>query len=273
VEKDSNDSKWNIFPDTVRQEPHTSARIRNTQSILRLTDTKTISFGKSLFGGSKKAGAGTGNTHLTQDLLRARLRRSRNDNLPSDITTKSDTESVIKHLFSDQKLAHHFTNVKNSNQSSLNKDVKAMESAYWPGNEKERVATELKRHGGMRYMMSGPWNETSCEYYEEIQQLALLTASREIARGIATNSVVATAVHARFHQKTMGCAGTLATARRRVHAMDFAAHSREEARATIEAAKVTNTKPSHYSWSPAELDVNRRNIYELEFHHSRPFRH
>ena len=81
-----------------------------------------------------------------------------------------------------------------------------MESAYWPGNEKERVATELKRHGGMRYMMSGPWNETSCEYYEEIQQLALLTASREIARGIATNSVVATAVHARYHQKTMGCA-------------------------------------------------------------------
>ena len=54
--------------------------------------------------------------------------------------------------------------------SSLNKDAKAMESAYWPGNEKERVATELKRHGGMRYMMSGPWNETSCEYYEEIQQ-------------------------------------------------------------------------------------------------------
>ena len=83
VEKDSNDSKWNIFPDTVRQEPHTSASIRNTQSILRLTDTKTISFGKSLFGGSKKAGAGTGNTHLTQDLLRSRLRRSRsrNDNL------------------------------------------------------------------------------------------------------------------------------------------------------------------------------------------------
>ena len=55
--------------------------------------------------------------------------------------------------------------------------------------------------------------------------------------------------------------------------MDFAAHSREEARATIEAAKVTNTKPSHYSWSPAELDVNRRNVYELEFHHSRQFRH
>ena len=61
-----------------------------------------------------------------------------------------------------------------------------MESAYWPGNEKELVATELKRHGGMRYMMSGPWNETS-EYYEEIiiQQLALLTASRDIKRGIA----------------------------------------------------------------------------------------
>ena len=97
------------------------------------------------------------------------MRRSRNDNLPSEITTKSDAESVIKHLVSDQNLAHHFTNVKNSNHSSLNKDVKAMESAYWPGNEKERVATEL---GGMRYMTSGPWNETSCEYYEEIQQLA-----------------------------------------------------------------------------------------------------
>ena len=26
-------------------------------------------------------------------------------------------------------------------------------------------------------------------------------------------------------------------------------------------------------WSPAELDMNRRSIYELEFHHSRPFRH
>ena len=113
-----------------------------------------------------------------------------------------------------------------------------MESAYWPGNEKERVATELKRHGGMRYMMSGPWNETSCEYYEEIQQLALLTASREIARGIATNSVVATAVHARFHQKTMGCAGTLATARRRVLAMDFAAH-----------LSVSHPKDIHMSWS------------------------
>ena len=37
--------------------------------------------------------------------------------------------------------------------------------------------------------------------------------------------------------------------------------------------KVTNTKPSHYSWSPAELDVNRRNNYELKFHHSCPFRH
>ena len=95
--------------------------------------------------------------------------------------------------------------------------------------------------------MSGPWNETSCEYYEEIQQLALLTASREIARGIAAHSVIATAAHVRYHQKTMGCAGTLATARRRVHAMDFAAHSREEARAAVEAAKVTNTKPSHYS--------------------------
>ena len=59
----------------------------------------------------------------------------------------------------------------------------------------------------------------------------------------------------------MGCAGTLASARRRVHAMDFAAHSREEASATIEAAKVTNTKLSHYSRSPAELDVNRRNIF------------
>ena len=117
-------------------------------------------------------------------------------------------------------------------------------------------------------------NETSCEYYEEIQQLALLTASREIARGIAAHSVVATVVHARYyHQKTMGCAGALATARRRIHAMDFAAHSQEEARATIEVAKVTNTKPSHYSWSPAELDVNRRKIYELEVHHSRPFRH
>ena len=64
----------------------------------------------------------------------------------------------------------------------------------------------------MRYMMSGPWNETSCEYYKEIQQLALLTASREIARSIAANAVVAAAVHARYHQKTMGCAGTLATA-------------------------------------------------------------
>ena len=53
----------------------------------------------------------------------------------------------------------------------------------------------------------------------------------------------------------------MATAMRRVHAMDFAAHSREEARATIEAAKITSTKPSHYSWSHAELDVNRRNIY------------
>ena len=110
------------------------------------------------------------------------MRRSRNDNLPNEITTKSDAESAIKHLFSDQNLAHHFTNVKNSNHSSLNKDVKAMESAYWPGNEKERVATELKHHGGMRYTMSGPWNETSCEHYEEIQQLAWLTASREIAR-------------------------------------------------------------------------------------------
>ena len=65
----------------------------------------------------------------------------------------------------------------------------------------------------------------------------------------------------------------MATVRRRVHATDFAAHLREDARATIEAATVTNTKPSHYSWSPAELDVNRRSIYELEFHHSRPFRH
>ena len=43
VEKDSNDSKWNIFPDTVRRKPHTSASTRNTQSILRLTDTKTQS--------------------------------------------------------------------------------------------------------------------------------------------------------------------------------------------------------------------------------------
>ena len=83
VEKDNNDSKPNIFPDTVRQEPNTSASSRNSQSILRLTDTKTISFGKSIFGGSKKTGAGTGNTHLTQDLLRSRLRRSRNDNLPA----------------------------------------------------------------------------------------------------------------------------------------------------------------------------------------------
>ena len=82
-----------------------------------------------------------------------------------------------------------------------------MESAYWPGNEKERVATELKRHGGMRYMMSGPWIETSCEYYEEIQQLAWLIASREITRGIAAHSIVATAAHARYHQKTMGGAG------------------------------------------------------------------
>ena len=88
--------------------------------------------------------------------------------------------------------------------------------------------------------------------------------------GASALSVVATTVHARYHQKTMGCAGTLATARRRVHAMDFAAHSREEARATIEGYE---TKPSLYSWSPAELDVNRKSIYELEFHHSRPFRH
>ena len=88
------------------------------------------------------------------------------------------------------------------------------------------MATELMRHGGMRYMPSGPWNETSCEYYEKIQQLALLTASRENEKGIAANSaVVATAAHARYRQKTMGFAGTLATARRRVHAMDFAAHS------------------------------------------------
>ena len=45
-------------------------------------------------------------------------------------TKKSDAESVIKNLFSDQKLAHHFTNVKNANRSSLNKDTKAMWSAY-----------------------------------------------------------------------------------------------------------------------------------------------
>ena len=31
--------------------------------------------------------------------------------------------------------------------------------------------------------------------------------------------------------------------------------------------------PPKTGHSPAELDVNRRNIYELEFHHSRPFRH
>ena len=120
------------------------------------------------------------------------------------------------------------------------------------------MATELERHGGMKNMMSVSWNETSCEYYEEIQQLAWLTASMEIARGIAAHSVVATAAHAHYHQKTMGCACTLATVRRRVHAMDFAAHSREEARATIEAAKVTNTKPSHYSWSPAEPEKHLR---------------
>ena len=93
----------------------------------------------------------------------------------------------------------------------------------------------------------------------------MVIASREIARGIAAHSDVATAAHARYHKKTMGCAGTLATARRRIHAMDFAAYSREEARATIEAAKVIHTKPSHYSWSPAERDVNRTSIYELEF--------
>ena len=92
VEKDNNDSKWNLFPNTVTQKPHTSASTRNTQSNLRLTDTTTISLGKSLFGGRKKTGAGTGNTLLTQDLLRSRLRRSRNDNLPSEITKKSDAE-------------------------------------------------------------------------------------------------------------------------------------------------------------------------------------
>ena len=96
-----------------------------------------------------------------------------------------------------------------------------MESAYWPGNEKERVATELTRHGGMRYMMSGPRNETSCELYKEIQQLAWLTASREIAG---------------------------------------------------EAAKVTNTKPSHYSWSPATRREPQKH-FKLEFRHSGPFRH
>ena len=69
----------------------------------------------------------------------------------------------------------------------------------------------------------------------------------------------------------MGYAGTLVTARRRIQAKDFAAYSREEVRAAIDPAKVTNTKHSHYIWSPAELDVNCRSIYELKFHHFRQF--
>ena len=83
---------------------------------------------------------------------------------------------------------------------------------------------DFARHGGKRYTMRGPWNETSCEYYEEIQELACLTATREVSWGIAA------AAHARFHYKLMSCAGTLATASRRVQAINFAAHSREEAR-------------------------------------------
>ena len=80
-----------------------------------------------------------------------------------EIPKYSDAESVIKHLFSDQKLAHYFTNVKNSNRSSLNEDVKAMKSTYWPVNEKERVATELERHGGMRYS-AGSWSNAHSSY-------------------------------------------------------------------------------------------------------------
>ena len=84
---------------------------------------------------------------------------------PTSRPSEACTNDLIKHLFSDQKLAHHFTNVKNSNSRSLNIDVKALESVYWPGNEKELVATELDRHGEMRYTVSGPWNATLSEYY------------------------------------------------------------------------------------------------------------
>ena len=49
---------------------------------------------------------------------------------------------------------------------------------------RDSIAAELKRHGGVHYLMNGPWNETSREYYKTVSTIAGIATHEECKRGI-----------------------------------------------------------------------------------------
>jgi hypothetical protein len=88
----------------------------------------------------------------------------------------------------------------------------------------------------MNYLMNGPWMDTSREYYETVCDLASIVAQDECKRGLEHNYQLGLVRHVRFHEKILGCAGTLATSSHRIDAMKYAACTKEEAQKIVEEA-------------------------------------
>ena len=59
------------------------------------------------------------------------------------------------------------------------------------------------------YLMNGPWNETSREYYKTVSTIAEIATHEECKRGIEQDWGTTQARHIRFHAKLIGCAGRL----------------------------------------------------------------
>ena len=297
---DGNGQVHNIIPDGVFTMPRTDRRTREHNDRLHITDHKTLSLCKTNLGWSAESDERTCAESLRKKLLRkvneSLTDKTREENRdpkhpklkdrwkqkgataskPKSTRTREPVSIAramlaIEGVFTEQKLDHHFDQVRASNKSKLDKNMTKMDQTYWPGEGKGRIAAELKRHGGMHYLMNGPWNETSREYYKTVSTIAGIATHEECKRGIEQDWDTTHARHIRFHAKLIGCAGTLATSIRRIEAMKYAAYNKADAEKVVKAATHGNTKASYYKWSPSALDVDRMKEHEL--YHSAPFRH
>ena len=61
-----------------------------------------------------------------------------------------------------------------------------------------------------------------------------IVAQDECKRGLEHNYQLGLARHIRFHEKILGCAGTLATSTHRIDAMKYAACTKEEVQKIVE---------------------------------------
>ena len=79
-----------------------------------------------------------------------------------------------------------------------------------------------------------------------------IVAQDECKRGLEHNYQLGLARHIHFHEKILGCAGTLATSTHRIDAMKYAACTKEEAQ------KIVKRQPAATSPHPITGGPRRR---------------